>query len=165
MIWLVLTMVWTRRGQAVTLALLSLVAVAAATATPAYLRAADRAVSAGQIATALPAELGFEIAASRDEAAQLPGAETIGFTEVGAALADLPGFTYVYAAEYATVGIERDPRHRSRFTYRQDVCAHLTIVSGRCLAAEGDVLLGEQAARRTGLAPGDPITLTYAGRR
>ena len=56
MIALVLAMVWTRRGQAVTLALLSLFAVAAAVAAPAYMRAADRAVSAGQFATALPAE-------------------------------------------------------------------------------------------------------------
>ncbi|MEV6494606.1 hypothetical protein AB0M20_39180 [Actinoplanes sp. NPDC051633] len=162
MIPLVLAMLWTRRGQAVTLALLSLFAVAAAVAAPAYLRAADRAVAAGQVATALPDELGFEIRATDDETDPEAGGSDITFGEIGSALADLPGFDYVYAAEYPTIGIERDATVRSRLTYRQNVCAHLAITRGRCLIAEGDVVIGEQAARRLSLAPGDPITLTYA---
>ena len=56
MIALVLAMVWSRRGQAVTLALLAMFGVSAAVAAPAYLRAADRAVAAGQVATSVAAE-------------------------------------------------------------------------------------------------------------
>ncbi|MET8148768.1 hypothetical protein ACIBSW_17750 [Actinoplanes sp. NPDC049668] len=66
MISLVLAMVWTRRGQALTLALLALLAVSAAVASPAYLAAADRAVAAEQIATATPAERGIVISAAQE---------------------------------------------------------------------------------------------------
>lgn len=165
MIALVLAMVWARRGQAVTLALLSLFAVTAAVAAPAYMRAADRAVAAGQIATALPAERGLVIQSfgnDRGDAAADGSGVGVSFATLGAALLDLPGFGYVYAAEYDTIGIEPDQRLRSRFVYRQDACAHLTMVSGRCLVGEGDVVIGAETARRLSLAAGDPITLTFA---
>jgi putative ABC transport system permease protein len=164
MIALVLSMVWARRGQAVTLALLAMFAVAAAVAAPAYLRATDRAVAAGQIGTATPAELGLEISALSDsgDEGQPDGGVGVGFSDVGAALADLPGFDYVYAADLPAVGMEPDVHYRSRVVYRQDVCAHLSIVRGRCLVGEGEVVIGEQAARRLELAAGDPATLTFA---
>ena len=164
MIALVLAMVWTRRGQAVTLALLSLFAVAAAVAAPAYMRAADRAVAAGQIATALPAERGITVRSLEDDRNGVTAPDNTGgsFAGIAAALLELPGFTYVHAAEYDTIGIEPGPQVRTRFTYRQDACAHLVMVSGRCLIGEGDVVIGEQTARRLSLAAGAPITLTFA---
>jgi hypothetical protein len=165
MIGLVLAMVWTRRGQAVTLALLSMFAVAAAVAAPAYMLAVDRAVAAGQVATAVPAERGFVMGGVRDDRnGPVNDAVSggVGFTEIGAALLDLPGFTYVHAAEYPAIGIEPTVKYRSRFVYRQDVCAHLTLASGRCLIGEGEVVIGEQTARRLSLAAGDPITLSFA---
>ena len=159
MIALVLAMVWTRRGQSVTLALLALFAVAAAVASPAYLAATDRAVAAGQIATATPAELGVVLSAEQDDRMSdgVPG-----FSNIGAALVDLPGFDYVYSAEYPAIGIEPDDTIASRVAFRQDVCAHLRIVTGRCLIGEGDALVGADTARRLGLAAGDAITLTFA---
>lgn len=163
MIALVLSMIRVRRGQAVTLALLALFAVAAAVAAPAYLRAADRAIAAGQVGTATPAEKSLRISAVQDDRGDNPGAEpATSFTDIGSALATLPGFTYVYAAEYATIGMEPDVHYRTRMVYRQDVCAHLTIVRGRCALAEGDVVIGEQAARRLHYDVGAPATLTFA---
>jgi putative ABC transport system permease protein len=163
---LVLAMVWTRRGQAVTLALLSMFAVAAAVAAPAYLRAADRAVAAGQVASAAPDERGIVISRLQDDRSGSPddgsGAAPVSLTDIGAALADLPGFSYVYAAEYPTIGIETNRQWRSRFVYRQDVCAHLTMVTGRCLIGEGEVVIGAQTAKRLSLATGDSIALTFA---
>ncbi|GIM93295.1 hypothetical protein [Paractinoplanes toevensis] len=159
MIALVLAMLWTRRGQSVTLGLLALFAVAAAVASPAYLIATDRAVAAGQIATATPAERGVVITATQDDRTVDPG--TPDFTNVGAALVNLPGFSYTYAAEFPAVGIEKDNLHPSRFTFRQGVCAHLRIVAGRCLAGEGEVLLGAATAARLHLTAGSAITLTY----
>ncbi|GAA4590406.1 hypothetical protein BJY16_009224 [Actinoplanes octamycinicus] len=161
---LVLAMVWRRRGQAVTLALLAVLAVASAVAAPAYLIAADRAVAAGQIATAAPGELGLSISASlsaqagADPAAPPP----VDFTAVAAALVDLPGFDYVYASEYPAVGIEPSLEFASRMVFRQGVCEHLTVRAGRCPAGEGELLLGERTAARLGLRPGDPVTLTGA---
>lgn len=165
MISLVLSMVWARRSQALTLALLSLFAVAAAVAAPAYLRAVDLAVAAGQVRTAVADERGFEVTTlqnDRNTSELDPDGQAINFSDIGAALIDLPGFDYVYAAEYPTVGIEPTVLVRSRFVYRQDLCPHLAMVSGRCLIAEGEVVIGEQTARRLALAAGDPITLTFA---
>ena len=165
MISLVLSMVWARRAQAVTLALLALFAVAAAVAAPAYLRAVDLAVAAGQVRTALPEERGFEISSPQnDREGPALGADgpAISFADIGTALVGLPGFDYLYAAEYSTLGLEKTDLVGTRFVYRQDVCAHLSLVSGRCLIGEGEVVIGEQTARRLSLAAGDPITLTFA---
>ncbi|BBH68958.1 hypothetical protein ACTI_56430 [Actinoplanes sp. OR16] len=165
MIALVLGMVWARRGQALVLAVLAALAVAPAVAAPAYVRAADRVVAAGEVAAADPAERTVTIGFT-ENAGQVadPGAEgaQINLPSTGAALVGLPGFDYVYAAEYATIGIEDDDRYRTRLVYRQDACAHLTVISGRCLIGAGDVVLGEQTARRLGLAAGDAIDLSYA---
>ncbi|MGK5678084.1 FtsX-like permease family protein [Actinoplanes sp. URMC 104] len=158
MIRLVLAMVWARRGQAVTLALLALFAVASAVAAPAYLTAVDRAIAAGQIATAAPAERTLVIAGTRDFRDQ--GAAD--FTDVGAALIELPGFSYVYAAAIPVIGLERDAIDPTAMVFRQDVCGHVRIVDGRCLIGEGDVIVGRRTAERTGVAPGDPVTLSFA---
>ncbi|MCA2216652.1 FtsX-like permease family protein [Jidongwangia harbinensis] len=162
MIALVLAMVRTRRGQAVTLGLLAMFAVAAAVSAPAYLSAADEAVSAGQLATAGPEERAFLVRGIEDGRSGPSDGTTASFADIAGALIDLPGFAYVYAAEYPTLGIEPDPRFRSRFTYRQDVCAHLEMVSGRCLIGAGEVVVGTQTARRLRLVAGQRITLTFA---
>ncbi|WP_030438924.1 FtsX-like permease family protein [Actinoplanes subtropicus] len=160
MISLVLAMVWTRRGQSLTLALLALLAVAAAVASPAYLAAADRAVAAEQIATATPAERGVVLSSGQDN--RINNVGNPDFSNIGAALADLPGFDYRYSAEFPAVGIESDNVNASRVVFRQDACAHLRIVAGRCLIGEGEVLIGAETARRLRLTAGQAITLTFA---
>jgi hypothetical protein len=152
-------MVWTRRGQAVTLALLALFGVASAVAAPAYLLATNRAVAAGQIATATPAELGLVIRGGQDVRNDSGAPD---FAGVGAALIALPGFRYVYSAEFPAIGIEPTEQRASRIVFRQDVCAHLRIVAGRCLIGEGEVVIGSRTAERLKLAAGDPVTLTAA---
>ncbi|WP_433218705.1 hypothetical protein ACQP00_13195 [Dactylosporangium sp. CS-047395] len=158
MISLLLSMLRARRGQAVVLALLALFAVAAAVAAPAYLQAVDRSIVAGQVATAPARERSLTITAR----VNLRQDDGFDFADVASGLVELPGFEQVYGQEFPAVGIEPDRVRASRVTYRQDVCAHLTIVAGRCVAGAGDVVLGERTAARLGLGPGDPITLTYA---
>lgn len=155
---LILAMVRVRRAQALTLALLTMFAVASAVAAPGFLRAVEAAVVAGQVATATPAERGFTIDAAVDNGDE----DGTDVTAVGTALVATPGFTGVSATEYPTVGIDPDQRYPTRLVYRQQVCTHLTVVEGRCLAAEGEVVLGEHVARRLRLRPGDPISLGYA---
>jgi putative ABC transport system permease protein len=171
MISLVFVMLWHRRGQALTVALLGLLAVTSAVAAPAYLIAVDRAVAVGQIATAAPNELGLVASAVQNERVDTedgtrdPGQAEQGgvqFGDVATALVALPGFTYVYSAEYWVIGIDANPANAGRFVYRQDVCAHLQILTGRCLAAEGDVLLGEHTAQRLKLTAGDSVELRSA---
>jgi putative ABC transport system permease protein len=160
MMTLVLAMVWHRRGQAITLALLSLLAVASAVAAPAFLVAADRAVAAGQIATASTGELTLTVRGVQEATAG--GGSGNDFADVGGALITLPGFRYYYSAETPTVGLEKTDRYPTRLVFRQDVCAHVRIVAGRCLFGESDVLVGEQTAKRLGLVPGDDLTLSAA---
>ncbi|WP_127509240.1 FtsX-like permease family protein [Actinoplanes solisilvae] len=165
MIALVLAMVWARRGQAVTVALLALFGVAAAVAAPAYLRAADRAVAAGQVATATPAELAVGIrAVEGDRRTVEPGADVPGpdLERDGSALGTLPGFDTVYSMEYPTIGIEPTVDYATKMVARQNVCDHLRIVAGRCLIGESDIVLGERTARRLELTPGDSITMRFA---
>ncbi|HWS35792.1 MAG TPA: FtsX-like permease family protein [Actinoplanes sp.] len=173
MISLVFAMLWHRRGQAVTLALLGLLAVTSAVAAPAYLIAVDRAVAAGQIATAAPDELGLVASVVQDERVATddgppgqnpdqPEQDGLQFGDVATALIALPGFTYVYSAEYSVIGIDPDPANVGRLVYRQGVCAHLRILTGRCLVAEGDVLLGEHTAQRLNLKAGDAVELRAA---
>lgn len=160
MMTLVLAMAWNRRGQALTLVLLALVSVAAAVAAPAYLRASDRAVAAGQVETAAAGERGLSVSKS-ENVKEAPSGD-LSFSGIGPALVALPGFVNVYASEYNVLGIEPSPATRTRLVYRQDACPHLTMVTGRCLIGEGEVVLGEETARRRSLAAGDRIELTYA---
>ncbi|AGL19833.1 FtsX-like permease family protein [Actinoplanes sp. N902-109] len=159
---LVLAMLWRRRGQATVLALLAMLAVTAAVAAPAYLRAADRAVAAGQVATATTGERSLSLLKTEDDRRTQAGGDSLDFASVGPALLTFPGFTNVYAAEYPTIGIDPDVHYRTRFVYRQDVCSHLTMVAGRCAAAAGEVVLGQRTAQRLGIAAGDRITLSFA---
>jgi putative ABC transport system permease protein len=161
MISLVLAMVWNRRGQAVTLALLAMLAVASAVAAPAYLIAAERAVAEGQIATATPSELSLAVRRTTD-VLEDPSAG-IKFPDVGRVLLlGLNGFTLYHSAEVPTVGLEKVNYFPTRLVFRQEICAHVRILTGRCLAGEGDVLLGEHTAQRLELRAGDTITLTAA---
>ncbi|MEV6343828.1 hypothetical protein [Actinoplanes sp. NPDC051851] len=160
MIRLVLAMLWARRGQALVLAGLAMLAVAASVAAPAWLVAAGQSIAAGQIATATTGELSLVVRGVRDEQDGPAGAAD--FTDLGGALLELPGFTYVYATETPTVGLEPSDQFPSRLVFRQDVCAHLRIVAGRCLIGEGDALIGAETATRRGLSPGDTVRLTAA---
>ena len=162
MISLVLAMVWSRRGQAVTLALLSLFAVAAAVAAPAYLTATNRAIAAGQIATASAAERSLVISSSQNDRQDDQDGGSVDFADVGSALVNLPGFTYIYSAEYSTIGIEHSLQYADRFVFRQDVCSHVRMATGRCQVSEGEVIIGVATAKRLGLAAGDSIALRAA---
>jgi hypothetical protein len=155
----VLAMLRARWGQAVAVALLAMFGTAAAVAAPAYLQSVDRAIAAGAVASASPAERGITITTT--DGGNGPGGGA-GFADVGAALIRLPGFAEVYAAEYPTLGLEPNPHTATRLVYRQDVCAHLVLLSGRCLIGEGEVLIGDQTAQRLRLTPGTPVTLTFA---
>jgi hypothetical protein len=164
MISLVLAMVWARRGQAGTLALLALFGVAAAVAGPAYLRAADRAVAAGQVEAAPAGDrsLVLQLALPDTRDASTPVQIDPAALRVTPGLTDLPGFRYVYATEVNTVGLDYDTAVPTQIVHRQDVCANLTIVAGRCLVSESDLVVGEDTARRMNLRPGQPVTVRFA---
>ena len=167
MIGLVLAMVWARRGQALTLALLTLFGVAAAVAGPAYLLAADRAVATQTVAAATGAETSYTLIALQHDARPNRSnpdvlAADVSLPESGPNLTELPGFRYAYSTEFPTLGMEPTDKVRTRLVYRQDACAHLTMLSGRCLIGESDAVIGEQTAKRLRLAAGDEVTLRWS---
>ncbi|GAB2577109.1 hypothetical protein Aab01nite_12090 [Paractinoplanes abujensis] len=167
MIALVLTMVWARRGQAAVVALLAMLGVAAAVAAPAYLRAADRAVAAGQVETADPDELTIAVRAFQlDQRQAKPEADPAGpdLEQSGSAVLGMPGYDYVYSVDYPSIGIEPSVAYPTRFAYRQGVCDHVVITAGRCLIGEADVILPEATGARLKLAPGDSVELRAAKR-
>ncbi|MEV7626888.1 hypothetical protein [Actinoplanes sp. NPDC089786] len=164
MISLVLAMLWSRRGQALGLGLLSLFAVASAVIAPGYVAATDQAVAAGQMANATAGERTLAVRTVSDPRRVdqgLPDPQTT-VRELGSLLGSLDGFRFVYAAEIPAVGVEPDNADRTRLVYRQDLCDHVVTTAGRCLIDEGEALLGEEAARRLGITAGDRIELSFA---
>src|SRR5690349_15851977 len=99
---------WARRGQALTLAVLAVFAVAAAVAVPAYQHAVDNAVVAAEVAAAPPGGRALSLTASVDERESGPsgGDGGPGLTDIGAALVQVPGFTQVTGEDYPVVGLE-----------------------------------------------------------
>src|SRR5262249_52101045 len=146
----------------VTLALLTLFGVAAAVAAPAYLRAADRAVAAGEVSTADAASRSLTLYARQHDHRPRHSspdvvAAHVDLGKTGASLLNLSGFDYTYAAEFPAIRMEPDDHIRTRIVYRQDACAHLTVTAGRCVIGESDMVIGEETAKRLRLAPGDEV--------
>ncbi|MFG1606967.1 FtsX-like permease family protein [Actinoplanes sp. NPDC049265] len=163
MIGLVLAMLWSRRGQALTVALLTLLGVAAAVAGPAWLRATDRAVAAGQVEVAAGPEKTFTLSQDEDDQRALVGqSRPQNLEDTRGALFGLPGFSYVSAAEFPAMGVDPDITRRTQFVYRQNVCGHLTMIEGRCLSGEGDVVVGERTAQRLKIKVGQSISMAFA---
>jgi putative ABC transport system permease protein len=158
MIALVLNMLRARRGQAWTVALLALFATASAIAGPAYLSAVDRAVVTHEVDGATTAERSLSVATVLGP----QGASGPNYSDALNSLITLPGFTPVFAENYVVLGFEAGPHTETQFNYRQDACAHLTMVAGRCYAGEREIVIGERAAKRRHLGPGSIVTLTYA---
>lgn len=150
---LTLAMLRARSGQAVTMFLLAVVAVAAAVAGPAFLAAADRSVIAVEVDHARPAELALEAQTVVD---LTRGRDRTFENTVRAGLTDR-GITPVFAAEFDSNVTGPAGSVSPRMTFREDVCAHLTIVSGRCLIGTREVVVGEADARTMGVHIGQTV--------
>ncbi|MDG4764295.1 hypothetical protein O7632_09280 [Solwaraspora sp. WMMD406] len=157
MISLLLSMVAARRGQAIVVFVLSVFATAAAVTGPAYLAAADRAVVAAETSAATRAQRTVSLSVPES----LPGQESA-FQAVTNAVGDLPGFRTVYSVRSPILGIETAPTAESYLVFREDVCANLKMVEGRCLISPYEVVVGVDTARELGVVPGQGKTITVA---
>jgi hypothetical protein len=166
MMTLVVQMLRARRGQALTILLLSVFATGAAVAGPAALAAVDRAIIRHEVGAADVRERTMTLASVGSEGVN----DADEFARFLPLILNLRGFQQVYATEFTIIGIAplRDLSHLSRMAFREDVCAHLTMVSGRCVMSSYEIILGEQTARRYGLRPGtilstDEVEITETG--
>ncbi|GIF71276.1 FtsX-like permease family protein [Asanoa siamensis] len=156
MIALVTLMLTARRLQAALVVLLSALATAAAVAGPVYTDAVDRAAVAAEVANTAPADRTVAVRAA------LESTQRDRFDALAGDLADLPGFTTVLSATLPVLGLEPESGDISWFTFRDSVCEHIRIVSGRCLMATGEAVVGASTARRLGLTPGRTVSLGWA---
>jgi len=161
---LLLTMIGARRAQAVTVFLLSAVAVAAAVAGPVALRTVDRAVGREEVAAASNTERSISVTAFTNPSE----AQTAGQFDSIAKLITLPGFDPIRAGELEAFGPVSTTDSvllaaTSRIAFRERLCDHVVILSGRCLAGVLEVVIGEDTAAATHLRPGD-ITVVQAAR-
>jgi hypothetical protein len=156
---LVMSMLRARRGQAFTVWLLSALATASAVAAPAYLAAVDRAIVTSELANAPGPERSLRISATVEQ--RFDGAMSREFEDLAAARLDAPGFVTVFSAAFAAIPGDvpsADADAVRRFTFREDVCAHVVVAAGRCLMGAAEVVVGDRAAARAGLAPGDRLS-------
>ncbi|MEV0720531.1 FtsX-like permease family protein, partial [Asanoa sp. NPDC050611] len=156
MIALVTLMLTARRVQAALILLLSALATAAAVAGPVYTDAVDRAAVVAEVANTPPAERTVAVQAPIDST------QRDRFDSLADNLANLPRFSTVVSAVLPVLGLEPTAGEISWFTYRDRVCEHVRIVTGRCLMAAGEVVVGEATARRLGVAPGQSVSLAWA---
>jgi hypothetical protein len=152
---LLLAMIGARRAQAVTVFLLSAVAVAAAVAGPVALRTVDRAVGREEVAAASNTERSISVTAFIEPVRAADGRAVRLDRQAhhAARLRPDPGRR---AGGVRPVRTDRRVllAATSRIAFRERLCDHVIILSGRCFAGVLEVVIGEDTAAATGLRPG-----------
>jgi putative ABC transport system permease protein len=155
-----------RAGRSLVVLVLAAIAVTAAVLTPAYARAAaqsvltDRLISAPDYATSLTVS-----AQGPGSAALEPSGETS--LVVMQALNRLSTLRPLVGAPVASVETPLQIANgslKARYVYRSDAC-RLLRVTGDCPTSAGEVLVSERTAKAHGLAEGDKIEITLAGKQ
>jgi putative ABC transport system permease protein len=164
---LVLSMLRARWGQAVTVFVLAFLATAAAAAAPLYVTAIDRAVVAGEVAHAAPAELSLHVSGTIDRSQN--GDIANDFEKTAADRVSLPGFVGVYSTEFLAMPSSLTAAGSDQLrpvAFREGLCDHVVVVAGRCLMGGGETVLTVSTAKRYGLSVGDRVSswaTEYAG--
>jgi hypothetical protein len=140
-----------RRGQAIVLGLLSGIVVAACASGPLY----ERAVEQASLRTALD-HAPVSVRGLTVNSISMPDAATYRHEMRDAArLFGAP----LFGAELSTQFLRKGPPLLSPLVSRTDMCAHLTLVSGRCPTATGEVMVSDRMGRDRGLPVGGTYTI------
>ena len=155
MIQILYAMVRARRIQALTIVLLAAIATIATVAGPAYLHHVDAKVAARQLDGAAAMQRSIEITIPVDPT----GASTPVSPAAAASLVNLPGFSRVTSVTLpVTVPTKPGaPPVAVNLVDRQDECAHVTMLSGRCVIGAGEVVLPASLATTLDVKPGAAI--------
>ncbi|MCP2322394.1 hypothetical protein HDA40_000901 [Hamadaea flava] len=151
---------------------LTLLAVAAAAATPWYAFATREALARRAVDTAAPVERYVSVSIRSKEPGQISEADPLR-EALRTRAGELPTLDTI--TEYAMSG-RMTVGELTTFSVlaRDGVCAH-SLIEGACPAASGEIMIGQVTAERLGLAVGDtvaytpeeaklPVTLTVVGR-
>src|SRR5262245_3902500 len=156
-----------RAGRSLVVFLLAMVATAAAVLVPAYSRAAQQSVLSGGLRAAPVTGTSVGIGAE-GTAASAPAAHSAtgdARAAVASALERRPALARLLDRPIGGVDAEatlrpgnRDPL-ATRFAYRDNVCAHLTLTEGECPVEPGQVLVSERLANTHGIEVDTPIAI------
>jgi hypothetical protein len=158
MIALVLSMIRARPGQAVTAFLMAMFAMAAAVSAPVYITTADRAVVANQVAAAPVNEL---VVQARRETK----AGDRAFEDLAPKVFVFPGFSTVFSSEtntYVVSPVAGVDAVAPRFVYRDDTCAHVRIVEGRCFISQSEIILSKPTLDQLKVKIGTVLDVAWA---
>ncbi len=156
MIGLIIAALRARPAQALTVALLAAFVTASAVAVPVYLAAADRTVISNEWNASTLGERSIGVATSVD----LSNERDRTFESTVPAQVAGDGFTAVFSAEtdLAFPGKDIYPR----LVFRENVCAHLVLVAGRCPVGSGEIMVGQATARVLGVSVGQAVPMQNA---
>ena len=158
MIGLVFSMIRARPGQAVAAFVLAMLAMAAAVSAPVYITTADRAVVASEVEAAPINEL---VVQARRETK----AGDRAFEDLAPKVFLFPGFSTVFSAEtntYVTTSVAGVEPVAPRFVYRDDTCAHVRFVAGRCFISESEIILSKPTFDQLKVKVGDLLDVDWA---
>ncbi|MEV4514045.1 hypothetical protein AB0K00_34430 [Dactylosporangium sp. NPDC049525] len=161
MIGLVFAMLWSRRGRAAAVMLLTALATAGALAAPVYLARADDRIVRTETASAAPSERTVLITGEVQSSGGGRMANT--FQSLAGGWLDTPGYATVFSAQFAAQPAEIPRASASQLStvlFREGICEHVRVVAGRCLMGTGDTVLTGRTADRLGMHPGDAVALS-----
>jgi putative ABC transport system permease protein len=162
MIALLGTMLRARRFQAVLLTLLASIAFGTAFAVPAFLAAVDRSVIANELAHAPKDDRLVDAATSVSDGTPEGGAPDSQFPTTAPGALQQPSLDVVYAQETDVLIVGKAIYRAPRLQFRQDMCGHVTMASGRCPVGSAEVIIDTTLARDDSLSVGDTISIAYA---
>jgi putative ABC transport system permease protein len=142
MIAVILDLLRAARGRTAVLLLLGTLPVAAAVAGPAYIAAAERTIVAHEVAGAQPGETVLSFQRPGED----PGSSSEVFERLGGGAINTPGFEPIFGASFDVALPTAEIAFK--LSYRDDLCAHVTLDAGRCPNGRGEVMLGFRTAER-----------------
>ncbi len=156
-----------RTGRSLVVLVLAVVATTAAVLAPAYARAAEQSV----LTDALRGEpsyvsgitfSGTNTAANQANLTEFTNGTVQPLLDQNQRLAGLLGAP-IHAAQVPTQLSHEPGKPLALLAYRDNVCAHLRVVQGRCPSGPDEVLMSSRSARRHQIAPGRPIDVSGLG--
>jgi hypothetical protein len=152
-----------RAAASVATVLLAAVTVLGAVLGPLWTRAGSESVLRDTLTAAEPGQN-----AALGEAHGIPTTRALAILDRGVAATDLPlhGAPVRGLRLASTITVEgRTTRYRTTLLWREDLCSHITLVSGRCPAGAGEVVLHRQAAARIELHDSTSLEAAVQGER
>jgi hypothetical protein len=152
----VLSALWARRGQAVTIALVSLLACAAVALAPWYALASAQRVAVEHVSGAPAEERLIGVTRAAPLGSPQPPAEQV------LALFDERAFRAVAGGYLVGDLVVAEAEREAVIAHRDGICAHL-VISGACPEVGTDVLVDEGTAAELGLSVGDELEFVGLG--